>query len=188
MLPNRVTPPAADPVSLEEAKEHLRVFHNDDDMLIGDFIKSAVDHLDGYRGILGRAIITQTWRVGFGQWLPVMHLPFPDVSGLDLTYRDADGADQTVADSGFEFIASHRGTLVFFREAFSSPTLSGNTAEPITMTFTAGYGDAADVPQDIKTAIKLMVQLDYDQPEQQKAMAIQQSIRAKIEKHRWTQV
>lgn len=188
MTPALVTAPAELPVTIGEAKAQLRVDHFDDDALISGLIASAVDHLDGYRGVLGRAIITQTWRVGARRWHPVMPLPFPDVQSAIITYRDHEGAEQTVPTAEYEVIAGPLGSRIYFKDAFLSPQLHDDEAEPITITFTAGYGGAADAPQDIKTAITLMVQMDYDQPEPQKSEAIHQAIRAKIDKHRWTRV
>ena len=63
--PVLVTPPAETPVSRTEAKAHLRVDGTGDDDLIDGLIDAAVAHLDGYTGILGRCMVTQTWR----QWM-----------------------------------------------------------------------------------------------------------------------
>lgn len=62
LAPVRVTPPAEPPVSLEEAKAHLRVDFGDDDLYVAGLIEAATAHLDGWSGILGRALVTQTWR------------------------------------------------------------------------------------------------------------------------------
>lgn len=188
LRPVQVTAPAALPVSVAEAKAHLRIDHIDDDALLEDLLASAVDHLDGYAGILGRCMVTQTWRQDFQEWDWRLRLPFPNLSSATITYRDAADIEQTVSAADYEIVGDARGDVIVFKDAFSEPSTYDDVFAPISVTFTAGYGGAADVPQDIKTAIKLMVQLDYDQPEPQKAMAIQQAIRAKIEKHRWVRV
>jgi len=63
--PIRTTPPATLPVSLTEAKLHLRVDHDDEDLLIEGLIGAATDHLDGWTGILGRCLEEQEWRQDF---------------------------------------------------------------------------------------------------------------------------
>ena len=60
--PALVTPPSGAVVTLAAAKAHLRVDHDLDDSAIGALIAAAEAHLDGYGGILGRCLLTQTWR------------------------------------------------------------------------------------------------------------------------------
>ncbi|WP_297534627.1 head-tail connector protein [Nitrobacter sp.] len=55
LTPIRTVAPAEMPVTLAEAKAHLRVDHDDQDDLITAQIKAATAWFDGYSGILGRA-------------------------------------------------------------------------------------------------------------------------------------
>jgi uncharacterized phiE125 gp8 family phage protein len=84
MTPVLVTPPADVPVSLAAAKAHLRVSHGDEDALIGGYLAAAVAYLDGWRGVLGRAIMAQTWRVAVTGAGPHV-LPMPDVTVVTAT-------------------------------------------------------------------------------------------------------
>lgn len=61
MVPVLVTPPSRLPVDMDELRLHLRVDHHDDDLLINYLATAAVGHLDGFSGVLGRAIMPQTW-------------------------------------------------------------------------------------------------------------------------------
>lgn len=82
--PVLVTPPSAPVVSLGDLKAFLRVDHNDEDLVIQSLHDAAVAHLDGWRGVLGRAIRSQVWRVtveGPGPHL----LPMPDVTAVTAT-------------------------------------------------------------------------------------------------------
>lgn len=56
-----VTPPVDTPLILDDVKAHLRVLSTDEDTLIQALMDTAFDMLDGRDGILGRALITQTW-------------------------------------------------------------------------------------------------------------------------------
>jgi uncharacterized phiE125 gp8 family phage protein len=59
-----ITPPAADVLSRDEVKQHLRVDFSDDDALIDGFIAAAVNQLDpAAGGWLGRSLRPQTWEL-----------------------------------------------------------------------------------------------------------------------------
>ena len=74
----RVTPPVEPVLTLDEAKEHLRVVHSDEDLLIQSLIDAAVSWLDGWDGVLGRCIMPQTWRIDAADLVAGFRLP--DVS------------------------------------------------------------------------------------------------------------
>lgn len=148
------------PVSVAEAKQHLRVQHNEDDQLIGAMIAAAVSHLDGPTGILGRCLVTQTWRQDFSAWpCDGFRLPVPDVhpESVVITYLDSDGAAQTVAAELYETIEDAIGAAVYFHDEFTVPAVKGDRRAPITITFAAGFGAADDVPGAIKSALLLIV-------------------------------
>jgi uncharacterized phiE125 gp8 family phage protein len=159
--PVLVTPPAEPPVTLDEAKAHLRVDHDDDDDLISGFVAAAVSYLDGHTGVLGRCMVTQTWRQGLSAWPPSgqILLPYPDVDPdtVEVTFRDSDDAEQTLPDGQFEVIEDIRGAVVSFRRSFTSPAVSDDRQAPVSVTFAAGFGAAADVPVALKAAVLLLV-------------------------------
>ena len=59
-----ITAPAAEPITVTDAKKQMRIEHSDDDALIARLINVAIGFVD-VRGALGKAMITQTW----GEWL-----------------------------------------------------------------------------------------------------------------------
>ena len=54
-----VTTPAAEPITVSDAKKQMRIEHSDDDALIARLINTAIVFVD-VRGALGKAMITQT--------------------------------------------------------------------------------------------------------------------------------
>lgn len=78
MIPTIVTPPSALFTSIDEVKAHLRVRHSHEDDMISQLTSAAVAYLDGWKGVLGRCIMPQTWSVEAeaGDVL----LPFPDIT------------------------------------------------------------------------------------------------------------
>lgn len=137
-------PPVAAPVSLEDAKAHLRVPPDEDaeDLLIGRLIAAAVQHLDGYRGILGRCLVTQTWRAEITRLGERIALPFPDIEIQTAEFTDAPGA------------------LVWtWHESLAAPALipAGGWGRPVAVTFAAGFGGPEAVPEPLKLAILMLV-------------------------------
>jgi uncharacterized phiE125 gp8 family phage protein len=66
--PIRTVAPASTPVSLSEAKAHLRVTSSAEDAVIQMYLDAAVSYLDGWAGVLGRCMVTQTWAQTFSDF------------------------------------------------------------------------------------------------------------------------
>jgi uncharacterized phiE125 gp8 family phage protein len=163
--PVRTVDPATTPVSLTEAKAHLRVDFDDDDDLITALIAAATDHVDGWAGVLGRALVTQTWRQDFNCFRPSLRLPLAPASEIkSVTYLDPDGVQQTVDPSNYALWADGAGPLVYFVTGFSPPATSIE-GKAVSVTYVAGYGDADAVPAPIKAAILLLIGQWYENRE-----------------------
>lgn len=164
--PIRTVAPAVEPVTLAEAKLWARIDHSNHDDMITSMIAAAIAHLDGYTGVLGRCIVNQTWKQKFHDWSEDLRLPFPDVSSIvSVKYFDASNVEQTVSSSLYELLEDERGSFVRMKDDFTDPSLFDDRSDPISVTFVAGYGAASsDVPEAIKTAIKMLVAHWYDSP------------------------
>lgn len=158
LVPVLVTPPSGDVVTLTEAKAWLWVDHTSDDTLIGAMIAGAIANLDGWNGILGRCLLTQVWRQDFAEWdaRGELRLPFKGVTAVAVKYYDSDNTLQTVSSSLYELLEDASSSFVRFKADFSEPSYY-DRSDAIQVTVTAGYADAAAVPEAIKTAIKMMV-------------------------------
>lgn len=166
--------PATTPVSLAEAKAHANITDDSDDANLQAYLDAAVGHLDGYAGILGRALVTQTWVLsldGFPSAFPYghladtsarrsrhprrIHLPLPPlISVPSITYVDANGATQTLATDQYVVLDGPLAAIDL------APTCSWpatrRQARAVTVTFVCGYGAASAVPTQIKNAIKML--------------------------------
>ncbi|KAB2678908.1 head-tail connector protein [Brucella pseudintermedia] len=184
LAPVRTVAPATMPVSLAEAKAHLRVDHDDQDDLISAQIRAATAYLDGYAGILGQALITQTWRQDFDRFADRLTLPLAPVTAIDsISYFDA-GNVQLVLDPGlYALHADACGAYVTRRSGQSWPA-AFRRADAVSIIFTAGYGAAADVPEPIRQAILLILQRLFDGADTSIDVAIDRTVHALIAPYR----
>lgn len=154
--PVLVTPAAATPISADEAKTHLKVEGSDEDALIEGLVKGATQHLDGYAGVLGCCLVTQTWRQDFDDFAKILRLPMRAAGVTSISWVDAAGATASIDAANYELQADALGSFVRFIDDYDFP---GDLAETraVRVTYTAGYGDAAAVPAPLKVAILLLV-------------------------------
>jgi uncharacterized phiE125 gp8 family phage protein len=167
-----ITAPALEPVTLDEAKAHLKVDTDDDDTLIGVLITACRASAEWHTG---RAFITQSWVLSLDAWpgaaadcgLPpalsttppaAIEIPLPPLQAVTniTTYARNDAA--TVLDSSlYQVDTASKPARVALKFGVAPPTdLRGMNA--IAIAFTAGYGDAeANVPAPIHAAILEMI-------------------------------
>lgn len=161
----RVTAPTADPVSVAEAKSHLRVEHSDDDLLIYRLIETAVAYVD-VRGALGKAMITQTWAEWFAPNPSELVLslgPVQSVSGI--SYYDTDNALQTATLSDFYVLGPSTRTVMKPKPGYAWPT-TFTRDDAIKVEYVIGYGDSyTDVPSTVRHAILMLVSHYYENRE-----------------------
>lgn len=150
MKPVLITPPASDPVTLKDVKEHLRVFYDDDDDYIEGLISAATTHLDGYQGILNRCIVEQQWKTSHTRFCRRMNTLFTDTTAVAVTYHDANGEEQTVDGANFDVYPDY----VRFKNSFTFPALDRDRDDPISIVSTHGYDE---VPATLVLAIKILV-------------------------------
>jgi uncharacterized phiE125 gp8 family phage protein len=159
LKPVRTVAPTETPVTLVEAKAHLRVDHSDDDTVLQIYLDAVTAYLDGLSGILGRAMVTQTWRQDFEAWpCNQLRLPLAPVSAISsISYYDANNASQTLTASGnYALFDDERSPAAVWLSTAVLPVLY-DREDAIRVTFVAGYGAASAVPAAIKAAMLLMI-------------------------------
>ena len=168
-----VTAPTVEPVSLAEAKLHLRVTVADDDALISGLIPAARDYCET---VTHRAIPLQTWddkRDGFPDdgviWLPKA----PLVSVTSVTYVDPNGVTQTWSSTLYTVDApvgpKARAGCVVPNYSLSFPS-TRDVINAVTIRFVAGY---AAVPSMIAACLKEHVRAHYGRGADDRAEILQ---------------
>lgn len=144
-----VTGPAAEPITLEEAKRQLNVTGADFDTVIGEKIKYAREECEAHTH---RAIITQSWKLTLDRWpcrpnesgvnRHAIFLPHPPIQSVtSVKYIDADGVQQTLV-ANTDYIASlsepYPRVCPYYGTAW--PAVRADYPLPIEIIFVAGYG------------------------------------------------
>lgn len=161
----RVTEPSEEPITLADAKLHLRVDHLDDDLLITSLITAAREYVEL---VTVRALMTQTWELRLNNWpgSPV-ELPFPPLASVvSIVYTKEDGTTATVATSVYALDTTGVPGRVFLKPDQSWPSDALYPVNAICIQYTAGWSAAAAVPEMIKAAMKLYLGSLYENREQ----------------------
>lgn len=155
-----ITPPEAEPVSLETVKAHLRVSGSAEDTLLAAYLQAAREMGEG---LARRAFMTQTLRLTLDDFPSnaILKLPRPPLQSVDaVTYLDSDEVEHAWTDFTMD-ARSEPGRIVFN----SKPGVSLSESGAVAVEFTAGYEDAADVPGVFVQAILQTVAVWYENRE-----------------------
>ncbi len=142
-----ITPPAVTPVSLDTAKEHLRVDGTDEDNLITLQLKAATMRAEN---ITGRALITQQleerFRCAAGE-VELTRWPVQSVQSVTVNGVAVDGS-------------------AYSAELGDNAMLSGLPKGDVIVSYTAGFGDdGSAVPEPIQQWILATVGTFYENRE-----------------------
>jgi uncharacterized phiE125 gp8 family phage protein len=152
------TPPASEPVSLEEAKNYLRITDSVDDALINSLVVAVRQKAENWTR---RLLITQTWTLWMDsapkdETIIIPLSPLQTVSHIN-SYDSANTVSTFDSNNYFVDSASIPGRI----------GLNGGHAWPnalrrmnaLEIEFVAGFGDESNVPESINQGILQWVKL-----------------------------
>lgn len=142
------------PVSLGEAKDHLRIDHSDEDSFIDLLIDAATLRV---QDITGRQLVEATYEFTLNSFPPEIRLPKPPLSSVtSIEYLDGAGDSQTLDSADYRVISDEVVPIIDPAYGVTWPSTQ-DVRNAVTVTFVGGYGAAADVPSKLKLAIKMFV-------------------------------
>lgn len=154
-----VTPVETEPVTLAEARLHLKVYDDDaaEDLLITAWITAAREMAEQFTG---RALATQTLELALDEFpdaddcSSVIELPMPPVASItSVKYTDLVGAEQTLAGSAYalSLYGDSRRLAPTYGNYWPS---TQDVPDAVRVRYVTGYATA---PKAVKAAILLMV-------------------------------
>jgi uncharacterized phiE125 gp8 family phage protein len=173
-----IAQPAIEPISLAEAKLHLRIDDNSspstnpEDALIAMWISAARRYAELF---INKALALQTWDLYLDAFPEEDYIviPHPPLQYLEsMTYRDSAGSYQVVSfldPSGNALLQTDEYAIdtsiqpgrLYLKSGMSWPAAI-TEAQSIVIRFVCGYGDPGDVPSEIRAAILLKLSDLYE--------------------------
>ena len=149
--------PTAWPVSLPEFKARLKITHDDMNAELLRYIEAATEYAQEYQWA---QFCTATYVERFDRFPGVFCLrrnPVQSVSSL--AYVDTGGDSQTlVANTDYTVDIYAKPARIVTAYNKSWPATRGHIND-VTVTYVAGYGSPADIPEEIRTAILLKAEM-----------------------------
>ena len=154
-----VTGPTTEPLTLTEAKAHLRVTTTDDDTYIAALIVAAREAAEQRTG---RALFTQTWLRtldSFPDAIVLRRSPIQSVSFVK--YVDTAGTLQTLAPAAYAVDTENEPGWVVPAYGYSWP-VTYSTINAVTVQYLAGWSSAGAIPQTIKQWMLMRIGALYE--------------------------
>lgn len=159
--------PASEPVNVTETKNFLKVSTSADDDLITALIVAARQEYERYTN---QALITQTIEEKFDQF-PVIDAYNPDgifeltVSPVSyvssIQYKNTSGNNTTLSSSNYIVDTHTKPCRIAPAYSVTFPD-TYDEINAVTITYVAGFGNAAAVPQHIKQVLYLLIADMYE--------------------------
>lgn len=153
-----ITAATTDPVTREEAKNHLRIEHVEDDADIDEIITSATKQAEMRTE---RQFITATWELRLDRFPSLIELRKNPVASISsVKYVDINGTTQTVATTVYDTDTDQEPARIFPSTGQNWP-VPKDQLQAVQVQFVAGYGAASAVPAKVKRLIKLLIEQEY---------------------------
>ena len=183
-----VTAPTTEPLSLQAAKDQLRLDIDTDDRLILSLITAARDWVEGQTK---RCLKSQVWDQTIdGNWPwkhggPRIELEKNPVISVDsITYATGASPEPTLATDQYTAVTRNYGSYIVPAYGVTWPTVR-SVPNAVTVRFTAGY---TTVPQPLIHAIAMLVTHWYEHRDatENDLSKIPYGVDALISPYRWT--
>jgi uncharacterized phiE125 gp8 family phage protein len=165
-----ITSATTEPLTLEEAKLHLKVETDADDSLITSLITAARETAEIFTG---RALASQVLEYildGFPAESETIYIPRPPLEEVEsIKYRDYEGNETVWDSSNYIVDADSMPARVTLAYGKYFPDFTPYPVSSVRIRYTAGYKsggpDSLKIPEEIKQALKLLIGHFYENRE-----------------------
>lgn len=157
--PTVVVAASSYPVSLQEAKDHLRVTGSETDNYITSLIKAATVRIEKELGI---ALIERTFEIKFDSFANQIALPNGPVEEVvSVKYLDEDGIEQTAGTELYSTDLGHEQGWIILNSGLSWPA-TYPVPNAVTIRYKAGHTAIRDEDRGIVQSIFILLSFFYD--------------------------
>jgi len=149
-----ITPASTYPVSLTEAKSHLKVDTTADDTYITSIIKAATQLSEEYTNRFFIDTVIEQYASSFADLQTLFKSKVSAVAYVK--YYDSDNSLQTLSATVYDTQLNYEPSQIQLAENQSFPSITKRN-DAVVARYTVGYGTASDVPEIIKQAILLTI-------------------------------
>ena len=151
--------PAVEPVSVPDAKQHLRIDHDQDDALVAELIAAGRRHVEHETGV---AMIEQLWRRYLDDWPAdrcVRLARHPVRRLIGVTLYDEAGAPHPMPTEWLRLDTVSRPARLYVSDAVPP----GASMNGIEIEFAAGLAETpVEVPETLRRAVLMLVAHWYE--------------------------
>ena len=142
-----ITPPTEEPLSIIEAKKQGVIEHEEDDLLVSEYIKAAREYCQNTHN---RAFGLTTYELWLDNWRECIELPMPPlVEVLSVKYYDTDNVEHDIEDTDYLVDdVSEPGRLIISKQPSNMRKYNA-----IVIRYKAG----GDVSELVKQAMRLAI-------------------------------
>ena len=157
-----ITPPAREPISVDEVRDQARISGTELDNQIQRIIGASRDTAERF---LNRAIITQTWKLYLDVFSDEMMLFYPPLQSVSqVQYVDTDSNTQVLDSGEYTVDTVVEPGIVRLGYEKTWPDIL-DYPNSVIITYVAGYGDGPeDVPEPIRHAMMAHCVMMLDNP------------------------
>ena len=155
----RTVAPTATPITTAEAKTQCAIASGieDHDDYIDALIDRATEAIEKHCNI---QMLSATWTLVLDTFPTEIVIVKPPVTAISsIGYTDTSGTAQTLSASAYQTSLSTEFAPARIKPAvgYNWPNTQTDAYEAVTVTFTCGYAEAADVPLTLKHAVAFLV-------------------------------